>query len=693
VYTKIHTTSGILFFSTITVLLLSFGLTNDAFAEVLISDRQIIDSTTVTTEGGVTLGLLENDMFGYHITNIGDLDGDGVIDLAVSSYRDSNPGQHDDEGSVIIMFMNSDGTVKKTNKILHDNSSDGLGSCIDNSANVDPDVSGFESMAYLGDLINGNPTLALGAPWDNYGNTVNAAIHNTGAIYLLELNSTSGKVNSCVRIVDNDGSLFNPSSVRTTSTGAQLGFALTATDLDGDETLELLTNIRAANGHDDLWAFYLDSDGAITTATEYKSSSLGINSYWDSISTINGGNKIAIGKESTGVSIVNFVGNTGVLSSINLITDSSVGSSSSGFGSGIESIGDMDGDGVIDLMVGAYFTDDNGGGGGNDEGVVYILFMNNDDTVKEYQTISNTSEKERTGSTFLQTDDFFGNSIEVWMNSNGQIVVAIGAHAADAGATNEGELYLFYISEISFQGSSDSGGCDDCIDPTFYYSQNKNIVKDGFRYNDYSTNVTGNLHADIPFLFTYTNQTNFLTLKVYDNFGTDAIKWIDVAFGSSGPYASIDNAEIRFETKFSDNSIVQSWVYPKDQNLIDFRNATASIVDCGYFGTFNCLQITIPHTFRDELRYPGIVILAEDASGNSKSHYLNDGIVIQGKPLNEPPTDKVFIQKYLGDPQYEWVDIVRIDRSNDIWESEDGIKFKHTEGGGFKRSDPIVFED
>ncbi len=251
-----------------------------------------------------------------------------------------------------------------------------------------------------------------------------------------------------------------------------------------------------------------------------------------------------------------------------------------------------------------------------------------------------------------------------------------------------GTWYLLYPIT-----TSDSGGCDDCIDPTFYYSQNKNIVKDGFRYNDFSTNVTGNLHTDIPLLFTYTNNTNFLTLKVYDNFGTSAIKWIDVAFGSSGQHASFDAAEVRVEAEFSNNKIIDFDVFPEGQDLIHFGNATSSIVDCGYFGTANCLQITIPHKFNDELVYRGIVIIAEDQSGNKKSHYLNDGIQILGESLNVPPTDKIFIQKYLGGPQSEWVDILRIDRVDNVWISEDGIEFKGTDGGGFQRITPLDFDD
>lgn len=246
---------------------------------------------------------------------------------------------------------------------------------------------------------------------------------------------------------------------------------------------------------------------------------------------------------------------------------------------------------------------------------------------------------------------------------------------------------IFYIAS-----TSDSGGCGDCISPTFYYSQNRNIVQDGFRYNGFSTNVTGNLHTDIPSLFTYTNRTNFVTLKVFDNSGTEGIEWIDIAFSSSGKHASFDAAEVRVETKFSDNKIIKFDVFPENQKLINFGNATASVVDCGYEDE-KCLQLTIPHKFNEKLKYPGIIILAVDQSRNDKSHYLNEGIQILGESLNEPPTDKIFIQKYLGDPSPEWVDIVRIDRVDNIWISEDGIEFKGTDGAGFQRITPLGFDN
>ncbi|MCK5268458.1 MAG: FG-GAP repeat protein, partial [Spirochaetes bacterium] len=47
------------------------------------------------------------------------------------------------------------------------------------------------------------------------------------------------------------------------------------------------------------------------------------------------------------------------------------------FGVSIANIGDLNGDGVTDIVTGAYFDDD----GGTDRGAVWVLFLNPDGTV------------------------------------------------------------------------------------------------------------------------------------------------------------------------------------------------------------------------------------------------------------------------------------------------------------------------
>ncbi len=232
---------------------------------------------------------------------------------------------------------------------------------------------------------------------------------------------------------------------------------------------------------------------------------------------------------------------------------------------------------------------------------------------------------------------------------------------------------------------SSSNGCDDCIDPTFYYSQHKIIVKNGFSYNGYSTDVKSE-HTETPPLITKINQTNIMKLKVYDNGGTDNIKWVDIGFGLANMNTSFEKAEVTIEIRLL-NNVVQELKIHDPYDLVDFGDITSDVVDCGYVEE-NCLQVTIPHSFRDKFVNDMIVVKAIDYQPNEKIHYFNEGIHIEGTP-NVTPTDKVFIQKYLGNPDFEWVDIVRVDRSNDIWVSDDGLEFTSSYGGGYLRIAPM----
>ncbi len=60
-------------------------------------------------------GLDGFDYFGSSLASLGDLDGDGVGDLAVGAIRDENTDAS--EGAVYVLLMNGDGTVKSHVKI------------------------------------------------------------------------------------------------------------------------------------------------------------------------------------------------------------------------------------------------------------------------------------------------------------------------------------------------------------------------------------------------------------------------------------------------------------------------------------------------------------------------------------------------------------------------------------------------
>ena len=61
-----------------------------------------------STQGGFNGTLANSDRFGVATASLGDLDGDGVTDLAVGAYFDNDGGSN--RGAVWILFLNTNGT-------------------------------------------------------------------------------------------------------------------------------------------------------------------------------------------------------------------------------------------------------------------------------------------------------------------------------------------------------------------------------------------------------------------------------------------------------------------------------------------------------------------------------------------------------------------------------------------------------
>jgi len=101
-----------------------------------------IDSTveinSSTTNGPV---LTDLDQFGESVANIGDLNNDGVSDIAVGAWGDDDGGGQ--SGALHIMFMNTDGSIDSTVEI---NSSTANGPVLSNTHNFGG------SVANIGDL-------------------------------------------------------------------------------------------------------------------------------------------------------------------------------------------------------------------------------------------------------------------------------------------------------------------------------------------------------------------------------------------------------------------------------------------------------------------------------------------------------------------------------------------------------------
>ncbi|MEM9365391.1 MAG: FG-GAP-like repeat-containing protein [Planctomycetota bacterium] len=187
----------------------------------------------------------EGSAFGSSIAEVGDIDGNGVNDLAVGAPGD---GDQESPGWVTVLFMNDDRRVERTHII--NNRLNGFTDSL-------TDQSRFgSSVAPAGDLNgDGVPDLLVGA--DGQG--------GRGAVWLVMLNRT-GRVIQHSRI-----DLGAAPLVGQLASGSRFGASIVSLgDLDGDGISELAVGAPGdpKNGKDAgaVWVLYLDQQHSVRNA-------------------------------------------------------------------------------------------------------------------------------------------------------------------------------------------------------------------------------------------------------------------------------------------------------------------------------------------------------------------------------------------------------------------------------------------
>ncbi|UCD37282.1 MAG: VCBS repeat-containing protein [Fidelibacterota bacterium] len=408
------------------------------------------------TEGGFSATLDNSDFFGISTAALGDLDGDGVLDLAVGAAYDDDGGSG--RGAVYVLFMNADGSVKSYQKISATAGS--FTATLDNS-----DYFGL-SMAALGDLDGDGVTdLAVGAGYDDDGGS------DRGAVYVLFMN-TNGSVKSFQKISDTQGGF-----TATLANGNAFGSALGALgDLDGDGIGDLAVGafLDDTGGQDRgaLYFLFLNANGTVKSYQKVSDTEGGFTATLDNFDYFgrslaalgdldgDGVTDLAVGADADddggierGAVYVLFMNANGTVKSYQKISATEGNFTATldnddRLGMSVAALGDLDADGVTDLVAAAYADDD----GGSGRGAVYVLFLNANGTVKSFQKISDTAG----GFTAtLEDTDSFGISTASLGDLDGDSVtdLAVGAHYDDDGGTNRGAVYVLFLHEAGLLAS------------------------------------------------------------------------------------------------------------------------------------------------------------------------------------------------------------------------------------------------
>lgn len=301
--------------------------------------------------------------FGTDVASLGDLDGDGIDELAIGETLRPGAGQLL-SGGVHIVYFNADGTARKV--VTHDPRTGAF------AASRDADMIGA-AVSAIGDVDgNGVPDLAVGAPF------ADGAGANRGEVWILFLRADGSLIGETC-IGDGTGG-FTGVLRDSDSFGTGLG---SLPDLDGDGIDELVVGAR---GDDDagvnagaIWILRLDVGGAVTQHTKVTTGSGGLagvldpaGNFGDDVAHVgdidgDGLPELAVGAplDSTvgtkrGAVWLLFMDANGLVrSELQLLDNGSLPAlaDSDWFGSAVAAAGDLDGNGVPDLLVGAQQND------------------------------------------------------------------------------------------------------------------------------------------------------------------------------------------------------------------------------------------------------------------------------------------------------------------------------------------------
>jgi len=397
-----------------------------------------------SSTGGLGNIISAGDNFGGRITCLGDLDGDGVPDLAVSDPFDNTSSTWG--GAFYILFMNTDGTVKSSNKIYSNHS--GMNSL--------PSGCRFGSaVASLGDIDgDGIPDIAV---------TALATNNYEGAVYILNM-TRSGNVKSSALI---DGNTTGFTGVL--NSGDIMGFDVACPgDVNGDGVNDILIGAHGSdNNMGAAYILFLNNNSTLKGYKKIDDNALGsgiLNNgdfFGEALGAI--GDQDGDGVPDVGIGAIGTNSGTGAVYEIHLNKDGSVKNfikidgtqktlfkaipKGGGFGSAVVLLPDIDRTGNRGLLIGS----ESDSIGGPLTGASYILHMDSSHNVESYNKIDNNTIGI---SKHLRDSGEFGSGATYLpsFNKDYKYAIAIGALADNQSGHESGAFYMIFMDTLVASG-------------------------------------------------------------------------------------------------------------------------------------------------------------------------------------------------------------------------------------------------
>ena len=436
--------------------------------EVNVEEDVAIELATISNNnddrGFLINGVTTEDQSGYSVSGAGDVNGDGLADLIIGANRADSNGL--DSGASYVVFGKSDGGAVELRDIGGDNNdgfvlngvttNDSSGTSVSGAGDINGD--GFDDIIIGANLADPNGAGSSGTSYVVFGKS------DGGVVQLSDIADNAGFVLNGVDLSD------------------QSGFSVSgAGDVNGDGLDDIIIGAFQAdpngNASGESYLVFGKSDAAsvelsvIADADANNNAGFVINGVTNgdfsgaSVSgagDVNGDGLDDIiiganqanpnGNNNSGASYVVFGKTDGGVVQLRAVDDAT---NNAGFvingvnandrsGYSVSGAGDVNGDGLADIIVGAYQADPNGG----NSGASYVVFGKCDGGVVQLRDIDDANNNAGFVINGVNADDRSASSVSGAgdINGDGLDDLIVGARYADPNGNSSGSPVIWYLA-------------------------------------------------------------------------------------------------------------------------------------------------------------------------------------------------------------------------------------------------------